>query len=40
MRRGPDVSAQNGDVSGKVILAAKSLGPSVGYSQVVSLLVH
>jgi hypothetical protein len=32
MRKVPDISAQNGDVSGKVILAAKSLGPSVVYS--------
>jgi hypothetical protein len=31
-RKVPDISAQNGDVSGRVILAAKSHGPSVLYS--------
>ena len=36
-RNVPDVSAKNGDVSGKVILAAKSLGPSVVYSWEYSL---
>jgi hypothetical protein len=33
----PEVSAKNADVSGKVILAAKSLGPSVVYSWELSL---
>lgn len=36
-RKVPDISAQNGDVSGKVILAAKSQGPSVVYSWEYSL---
>jgi hypothetical protein len=36
-RKVSDISAQNGDVSGKVILAAKSQGPSVVYSWEYSL---
>ena len=36
-RNVPEVSAKNADVSGKVILAAKSLGPSVLYSWEYSL---
>jgi hypothetical protein len=36
-RNTPEISAKNADVSGKVILAAKSLGPSVVYSWEYSL---